>query len=177
LRGWHVRALTLLLAGVPAFASAQTRQVIELEPVTPYFSTRGANRTEVAVVGYTYGHRFDSLIPYFGGGVSFFSVQARAGITWLPGDLDDTSLMVRLEARPQLLLTPCVEPFIAGNLGVGIRWSIELGDPGEPGTALYLLPQFTGGNAWLRDGCGTIYKKPFEATVLFGGTLSGGFDW
>jgi hypothetical protein len=169
--------LTLLLAAAPASASAQPRQVVELEPVTPYFSTRGVGRTEVAVLGYTYGHRFDSLIPYFGGGVSFFSLQARAGITWLPGDLEDTGLMVRLEARPQLLLTPCLEPLIAGNVGVGIRWPLEQGDPGNPGTAIYLLPQFTGADAWLRDDCGTTRQAPFQATFLFGGTLSGGFDW
>jgi hypothetical protein len=86
--------------------------------------------------------------------------------------------MVRLDVRPQLLLNPCIEPLIVGSLGAGYRWPIEQGDPGYPGTAIYLLPAFTGGVGFLHGECGHHFTEtPLHEKSLLGGTLSGGFDW
>jgi hypothetical protein len=169
--------LSSLVVAAPGAAHAEPGQAIELEPVAYYVSTGDVGRTTISLVGYTYGGRFGHFIPYFGGGLGFFTVQARGGITWLPTDVDDSGLMVRLEVRPQVLLNPCLEPLIVGNLGVGYRWPLERGDPGYPGTAIYLLPQFTGGVGFLHGECGRITQAPLHDKPLMGGTLSGGFDW
>jgi len=169
--------LSSLLVAAPAVLRAEPRRAIDFEPVTPYFSTGDLARTEISVLGFTYGNRFGSFVTYFGGGAGFFTVQARGGVTWLPGDLDDSGLMVRLEARPQILLNPCFEPLLVGSLGVGFRWPLERGDPGYPGTAIYLLPAFTGGVGFLHENCGKPTQTALRTTGLFGGTLSGGFDW
>ena len=171
-----VWALSTVLA-VPAGARAEPRSAIDLEPVTYFASTGDVGRTQISVLGYTYGHRFGSMIASFGGGLGFFTVQARGGLTWLPGDLYDAGLMVRLDVRPQLLWNPCFEPLIVGSLGAGYRWSIERGDPGVPGTAMYLLPAFTGGVGFLHGACGEPAQTPLHDKPLFGGTLAGGFDW
>lgn len=165
------------MVSAPGAARAEPRSAIELEPVAYYVSTRDVGRTTISVLGYTYGNRFGHFIPYFGGGLGFFALQARGGVTWLPGDVDDSGFMVRLEVRPQVLLNPCLEPLIVGNLGAGYRWPLERGDPGYPGTAIYLLPQFTGGVGFLHGECGKSTETPLQDKSLLGATLSGGFDW
>jgi hypothetical protein len=170
-------ASSLLIVTASIASRAEPHSAIELEPVTFWVSTGDVGRTTVSVLGYTYGNRFGHWIPYFGGGLGFFTVQARGGVTWLPGDVDYSGLMVRLEARPQLLLNPCFEPLIVGNLGAGYRWPLERGDPGYPGTAIYLLPQFTGGVGFLHGNCGQPTQTPLHDKSLLGATLSGGFDW
>jgi hypothetical protein len=168
---------SLIVLG-PASSRGEPRQAIELEPITYWVSTGNVGRTEISVLGYTYGGRFGHFIPHFGGGLGFFTVQARGGVTWVPGDLDYSGLMVRLDVRPQLLLNPCIEPLIVGSLGAGYRWPIEAGDPGYPGTAIYLLPAFTGGVGFLHGECGhSLTETPLHDKSLLGGTLSGGFDW
>jgi hypothetical protein len=171
---WALSAVAIVRLGT---AHAEPRNAFELEPVTFWLSTGDVGRTTVSVIGYTYGNRFGHFIPYFGGGLGFFTLQARGGITWLPGNVDYSGLMVRLEVRPQVLFNPCLEPLIVGSLGGGYRWPLERGDPGYPGTAIYLLPQFTGGVGFLRGECGNATETPLHDKPLIGGTLSGGFDW
>ena len=172
-----VWALSAIAIGLPGTLRAEPRNAIELEPIAYWVSTGDVGRTTVSVLGYTYGGRFGHFIPYFGGGLGFFKVQARGGVTWVPDDLDYSVLILRLEARPQLLLNPCIEPVIVGSLGAGYRWPLERGDPGYPGTAIYLLPQFTGGVGFLHGFCGKADETPLHDKPLIGGSLSGGFDW
>jgi hypothetical protein len=167
--------LAVALVALPS--NAEERGAVDLEPVTPYFSVEGFNRTEISVVGGSYGYRWGAFVPYVGGAIGFFTIHARLGVSILPGDLEQPGLMIRLEARPQVLLNPCFEPAMLGSFGIGYRWPLEEGDPGNPGTAIYLLPSFVGGDAWIRRYCGEAKEQPLGSIVLFGGTLSGGFDW
>ncbi|HEX4336072.1 MAG TPA: hypothetical protein VH062_09180 [Polyangiaceae bacterium] len=161
---------------VPAPLHAEERATIDLQPAALYFGPRGS-RSEISVIGFTYGNRHDSLFPYFGAGVGFFTLQARGGITWMPGDLEESGLIVRLEAQPQLLFNPCVEPLLLGTLGVGWRWPLERGDPGNPGTAIFVLPAFAGGDGFLHQNCGKDTQGPMRSSLILGGTLFAGFDW
>jgi hypothetical protein len=160
----------------PATLRAEQRSTIELEPVALQYGP-GGSRTQISVIGYSYGYRYDSWFPYFGGGIGFFTFQARGGINWMPGDLEESGLMVRLEAQPQILFNPCFEPLLTGNLGVGYRWPLERGDPDSPGTALFAMPAFTGGEAFLHRNCGKGTQEPLRGSFVMGGTLIAGFDW
>jgi hypothetical protein len=158
-------------------AHAEPRQTIDLEPAVPYFALDGATRTQISVLSYTYGYRSGSLVPFVGGALGFFTLQARLGITWMPGDLEESGFMMRLDARPQTAFGNCWEPMVLGSLGAGWRWPLEHGDPGYPGVAAYLLPEFTGGVAFLHTTCHASNDGPLETRALVGGTLAGGFDF
>ena len=150
--------------------------MIDLQPLAQYYGP-GGNRTEIAIFSYTYGLLSNSWFPYFGGGIGFFTLQLRGGVSWLPGDLEESGPVVRLEAQPQTLFNPCWEHLLVGSLGVGWRWPLERGDPGYPGTALFLVPAFTGGEAFLHRNCGKPTQQPLNGDYVLGGTLYTGFDF
>ena len=166
-------AVALLASGV----RADPRSFIDLELLTPHFTPNGDSRISLATVGFSYGWASHGFIPYVGGGVGFFPLQARAGIVWLPSDLKDPGLMVRLEARPQIFWNPCIEPALMGSAGVGYRWPLETNYPDAPaGAAFYLLPSFDGGSAWLHSVCGVNTRGALEPKFLAGGTIVLGLD-
>lgn len=166
-------ALSLASAG-----RTEPRSAIDLEPVTLHFTLDGDSRAQVSVLSYVYGNLFSrsGFWPYFGGGLGFFTLQARAGVGWLPGNPEEPGPVIRLEARPQVRFGKCWEPMVIGSLGAGYRWPLEHGDPGYPGTAIYVLPQFVGGEGFLHPECG-YGPAPIRAEPMIGGTLSGGFDF
>jgi hypothetical protein len=150
--------------------------MIDLQPVALFYGP-GFSRTQIAVLGYTYGDLSHGWFPHFGGGIGFFTLQARGGVSWLPGDLEESGLVVRLEAQPQILFNPCWEHMLVGSLGVGWRWPLERGDPGIPGTALFVVPAFTGGAAFVHRNCGKPTEEPLHGSSVLGGTLFTGFDF
>ena len=162
----------------PYTAQAEPRSFIETELVTPRFTPSGDSRISLATVSFDYGWASHGFIPYVGGGVGFFPLQAHAGVAWLPNDLKEPGLMVRLEARPQIFWNPCIEPALMGNVGVGYRWPIETNYPdGVANTAFYLLPSFEGGGAWLHHNCNKeTLSDPFTPRFLAGGTVVLGLD-
>lgn len=171
-------AVVAVVAFLPNGARAEPRSFIETELVTPHFATGGYARTSIATVGFTYGWAAHGVIPYVGGGVGFFPLQARVGVVWLPNDLKDPGLMVRLEARPEIFWSPCIEPGLFGNAGIGYRWPLETNYPDAPaGVAFYLLPSFDGGPAWLHRHCAEPGSSgPFETKFVAGGTIALGLD-
>jgi hypothetical protein len=172
----RIVAATVMMTAWPRALRAEQRSTIDLQPVAIYDGSVGI-RTQISVVGYSYGYRFDSWMPYVGAGLGFFTFQARGGVSWLPGDLEESGPIVRLEAQPQILFNPCTEPLLVANIGVGWRWPLERGDPGNPGTALYLLPAFAGGEAFLHRNCGKPTQEPLRGALALGGTLFAGFEW
>lgn len=170
--------LVTLLTIHPSSVLAEERGAIELDPVVLYYGPSAwAQRSQIFILGVTGGYRFGSLLPYAGGGLGFFAFQARAGVEWLPGDLEEPGPLIRLEARPQVRFGQCWEPMLTGNLGVGYRFPLERGDPGNPGTSFFVLPTFTGGQAYLHRNCGFKDEEPLKGQLLFGGTVSAGYDW
>jgi hypothetical protein len=174
----ELAVVAVVLGFLPSGARAEPRTFIETEPVTPHFASGGFSRTSIATVGFTWGWAAHGVIPYVGGGVGFFPLQARVGVVWLPNDLKDPGLMVRLEARPQIFFLPCVEPALLGNAGIGYRWPLEPSYPDAPaGAAFYLLPSFDGGPAWLHHRCGdTGLSGAVQSKFLVGGTIALGLD-
>jgi hypothetical protein len=171
-------AVAGIIALLPHGALAEPRSFIETELLTPHFASHGDTRVSLATVGFTYGWASHGFIPYVGGGVGFFPLQARAGVIWLPNDLKDSGLMVRIEARPEIFWNPCIEPALMGNAGIGYRWPLETNYPdGTAGVAFYLLPSFDGGAAWLHRNCNKMgLSDPFEPKFLAGGTIVLGLD-
>ena len=169
--------LVAMFAGWSSPVHAEERSVIDFDAVALYFGPIG-NRTEIFIFGYTWGYRFKSLYPYVGGGFGFFAMQARGGVTWMPGNLEEPTPIVRLEALPQLIFNPCIESLVVGSLGVGYRFPLEHNDPnGIPGTALFVLPAFTGGDGILHGQCGKADEVPLRSSLVIGGSLTGGFDF
>lgn len=171
--------LALVLASSSA-ASAEPRSFADLEPVTLEFAS-GAARTQIFTAGFSYGAGSRTLVPYVGGAVGFFLVQARAGVAFLPAGFDHGGLMMRLEARPMAYINPCLEPALFGTVGIGYRGPLETSYPGEhPGAGFYVLPSLDGGEAWIRPGCSARANAPVnprEPHFFLGGTLAAGLDW
>src|SRR5262249_40044386 len=138
----------IVVATWTAPSKAEERFTFDLQPVSLMYGPRG-DRTEIWVMAFTYGYRFNSLFPYVRGGVGCFTLQARGGVAWMPGDLEESGPIFRLEAQPQILFNPCWEHLLVGNAAAGWRWPLERGDPGYPGAAFYLMPAFIGGGAFL----------------------------
>jgi hypothetical protein len=168
-------ALSLICAA--ARTCAEERGSADFEPVIEYWVLKHNTRTEIFAIGGTYGYRFGAWMPYVGGSIGFFGLHARAGVAFLPGDLEEPTFTIRFEARPQIFYNPCIEPAVLGTFGPGWRWPMERGDPGNPGTAFYLLGNFISGVGWVRDGCGKPTEKPLAAAVVVGTSVMAGFDW
>lgn len=174
------RTALALLTTTSFVARAQDRAFVDLEPVTPRFVSGGGSRVAVSTVGVTFGWGRGALIPYVGGGFGLLTAQARAGVVLLPDELTNAGPIVRLELRPQVFLSPCVEPALLANAGFGYRWPLEPSYPGvrSAGSAFYLLASFDGGEAWLRPRCiSTGPSEPRQPKLLLGGTVAVGFDW
>ena len=174
------------LVGSPVIASllfaaaasrAEERGSVEIEPVVEYFALNHGTRTEIFAIGGTYGYRFGAWMPYAGGAIGFFGLHARGGVAFMPGNLEEPTFVIRLEARPQIFYNPCIEPAMLGTFGPGWRWPMEQGDPGNPGTAFYLLGNFVGGAAWVHDQCGKPTEKKLATAAVLGGSVMAGFDW
>lgn len=174
---WLIRAASVLLVAAPRVVSADPRTMVDLEPATIYIAPNGETRGTVATVGATWGFSAKRFVPYVGAAVGLLTVQARAGVSFLPNEFAESGLLVRAEVRPQLFLGHCIDPGLLGNVGVGYRWPLEHSYPGEPaGTAMYLLPTFDSGRGFITPKCPTTGGER-QGTWLFGGTVALGIDW
>ncbi len=170
-------ALCLSLVTASVASRAEERGSVELEPVIEYWVLQHNSRTEIFTVGGTWGYRFGAFMPYAGGSVGFFGLHARGGVAFIPGDLEEPTFLIRLEARPQIFFNPCIEPAMLGAVGPGWRWPMESGDPGNPGTAFFLLGNFVGGAGWVHDNCGKSTEKKLVSAGIVGASITAGFDW
>lgn len=170
-------AIVAALVSGAATSRAEERGSIEIEPLVEYVALKHGTRPEYFAIGGTYGYRFGAWMPYAGGSIGFFGLRARGGVAFMPGDLEEPTFIVRLEARPQIFYSPCIEPAVLGVLGPGWRWPMERGDPGNPGTAFYLLGNFIGGAGWVRDRCGEPDETKLNSAAILGGSVMAGFDW
>lgn len=177
------RALGLIsVAGtlLPSVArAAESRASADLEFMTFRWDSGGRMRDTVFTVGGTYGLRAGHVVPYVGAGLGFFTAAARLGVALYPTDLHDSGMMLRLEARPEILTFECWQKGVLGQVGVGYRWSLEYrGKDEEPGAGFYVLPAFETGPAWIRYRCGAAGADPsYHGTFLYGATFSAGWEW
>jgi hypothetical protein len=170
-------AAALSITAVAAASRTEERGSAEIEPIVEYWILGHNTRTEVFTIGGTYGYRVGAWMPYAGGAIGFFGLHARAGVAFMPGNLEEPSFVIRMEARPQIFYNPCIEPAVLGTFGPGWRWPMEAGDPSNPATAFYLLGNFISGAGWVHDNCGKATEKSLAGAVVVGTSLTAGFDW
>lgn len=177
----RVAGLVWLVAFVsPSVAgAAEPRASADLEFMTVRWDSGGSMRDTVFTVGGTLGLRAGQVVPYVGAGLGFFTAAARAGVALYPTDLHDSGMMIRLEARPEILTFACWQKAVLGQIAAGYRWSLEYrGQEEEPGAGFYLLPALEAGPAWIRHRCGAAGADPsYDGTFLYGATLSAGWEW
>lgn len=168
-----------LLAAGPA--QAQIRRIVDLEILTIHRDVNGNDRTSVFVAAPTIAFASGGVMPYVGGGLGFLTAQARVGLFFMPSDLQESSFVARVEIRPEIPVIPCLEPAIFGSVAAGYRFQLEEGPPGQfAGPAIYVMPAFVGGPAWIYPGC-TQQGRPagaaLQGTFFFGGTVALGMDF
>jgi hypothetical protein len=172
--------LLVLIALLPGVARAQSRRIVDIEPVTVHKDSPGSTRTSIAVVGASFGFSDGPVIPYLGAGIGLLTAQIRLGLLYVPFGLQNDGFVARLEARPNFPVIPCAEPSLFANVGAGYRWQMESGPQGSIiGPGIYVMPAFEGGPAWIKIGCTDegAPDVPLEATFFFGGTVALGLDF
>jgi hypothetical protein len=164
----------------PGLAQAQIRRIVDLEIYTIHGDLDGHGRTSVFVAAPTIAFASGGVMPYVGGGLGFLTAQARVGLFFMPSDLQESSFVARVEVRPEIPLIPCLEPAIFGNVAAGYRFQLEEGPPGQfAGPAIYVMPAFDGGPAWIYPHCTQQGRpdEPLKSTFFFGGTVALGMDF